>query len=474
MKTETQRKPKSIKFTVIYNSLNEQEKNEFRYFVLLNNIEGRNYENVLKLITDNNFVLRDSTSDYKDRTLWNRFSELTILIEKYLAMKEFFEDKDAIKLFQIKQLRKRNLDDLNVSSQNKYMKELNNMLFAPYTLYLKHDLYDEAAFFAAHQNNMEEYRRYKELYEINYFSYVIMNSIIYSFDTLVNEVKGVKINSELTNLIINSVEIKKIIKHITEKDKKIGNQLLMLHGLTLTFNKNENDYLAEAKEIFYKNIKNNSKDFNFLIFKFMLNYCIQKRESGPEKHEDTIVELFEKKITSGCYKDLMDPTPSLNHFRDFIMLAGRKKISLLNLYMKIVFPHVNPAYKPEIEFYVEAIRSFHFDDYERSLSFFNKINKKHYIHYFDYFRFSSMIYFETSRFVELTQGLTNFKTYVNRHNEFSENAKLKIFNFILCLNLLSNYKQSKLKKFSNLEFEIKDKIPILEREWLLKQLDKLR
>ena len=473
MKTETQRKPKSIKFSAIYNSLNEPDKSEFRYFVLMSNVEGRSYDSILKLITENDFILKESKSDYKDRTLWNRISELTILIEKYLAMKEFFEDKNEYKLFLNKQLRKRNLNDLCNSSLGKYIKELDDMLFEPYTLYLKYDLYDEAAFFAAHQNKMDEYRRYKELYEINYFSCVIMNSIIYSFDTLVNEVKGIKINSELTSVIINSAEIKKIIKLIAGKDKKIGDQLLMLHGLTLTFNKNDDDFLTEAKEIFYKNIKNNSQEFNFLIFKFMLNYCIQKRESTPVNHEDTIVELFEKKITSGCYRDLMDPTPSLNHFRDFIMLAGRKKTDLLNLYMEIVFPQAKPADRSEIEYFVEAIRSFHFNDYERSLGFFNKINKKHYIHYFDYFRFTSMIYFETSRFVELSQGITNFKTYVNRHNEFSENAKLKIFNFIKCLNLLANYKENGTMKFSDLEFQINEITPVLEREWLLKQTGKL-
>lgn len=439
----------------------------------MNNVEGRNYENTLKLITANDFTFKGAKSDYKDRTLWNRISELTIFIEKYLAMKEFFDEKIGYKLFLNKQLRKRNLKDLCDSSLNNYIKDLNDMLFEPYTLYLKYDLYDEAAFFAAHQNKMSNYRKFRELYEISFLSHMIIILIINYFDALVNETKGVKINSELTGLIINSSEIKTIIKFITGKDKNIGNQLLMLHNMTLTYKKAENNYFAEAKEIFYKNIKNNSGDFNFLIFKFMLNYCIQKRESSQDKNEDAIIELFEKKITSGCYKDLMDPTPSLNHFRDFIMLAGRKKISLLNLYMKIVFPHVKPADRSEIEYFVEAIRSFHFNDFERSLGFFNKIIKKHYIHYFDYFRFTSMIYFETSRFVELSQGIINFKTYVNRHNEFSENAKLKIFNFIKCLNLLANFKENGAMKFSDLEFQINEITPVVEREWLLKQTGKL-
>lgn len=126
LKTETQRKPKSLKFTANYNSLNELERNEFRYFVLMSNVKGRNYESILKLITTNNFILKDRESDYKDRTLWNRISELTILMEKYLAMKELLNEPAIVKLFAIKQLRKRNLKDLFISGLNKYINDLNN------------------------------------------------------------------------------------------------------------------------------------------------------------------------------------------------------------------------------------------------------------------------------------------------------------------------------------------------------------
>ncbi|HMQ67767.1 MAG TPA: hypothetical protein PKC58_02175 [Ignavibacteria bacterium] len=440
----------------------------------MNNIEGRNYERILKLITDKDFILPDINSDYKVRTLWNRISELTILLEKYLAMKEFLEDKGAVKIHLLKQLRKRNLNDLFVSGLNKNIDDLENMLIEPQTPFLKQSLYSEAAFFTAQQNNMDQYKRYRELYEINFLSYVIMILIINNFDALVNEMKGAKINSELSQLVINSAEIKKIIELISGKDKKIGIQLLMLHRLTLTFNKSGNDCLNEAKDIFYNNIKNNSENLNFLLFKFMLNYCIKKEETDPGKHEDTIVELFEKKITFGCYKDLMDPTPSFNHFRDFVLFAGRNKLSLLDLYMKKVFPHVQPALKSEIEYFIKAIRSFYTDDFEKSLNFLKKINKKHYIHYLDYFKFSSMVYYETSMFEELSQGLVNFKTYVRRHNEYSENAKSKIFNFIDCVNLLSDYKINRKMKFSDLEFQINKKAPVLEPKWLLKQLFKLR
>ncbi len=477
MTPNPQRKPKSLKFTKIYNSLNELERNEFRYFVLMRNVEGRNYEEVLKLISGDDFIFKKNGS-INNRTLWNRISELTILLEKFLSMKELFNDTEVVKLFLFRQLRKRNLNELYVSGMNKYINELNNMLLDPFTFNLKQRLYLEASFFAAQQNDMDEYRSYRELFEVNSFSDMIIKMVIHSFDTLVNEIKGVKINSELTSLFINSPELIKIIKLISDKNKNIGNQLKMLHDLTLTFHKNERDSLLKAKEIFYKNIEKNSPEFNQLVFKFMLNYCIEKRERESVNHDDEIgyiiLELFEKKINHNFYEDLLDPTPSLNQFRDFILLAGRKKIGLLNLYLQKVFPHVKEAHKAEVEFFVEAVRSFFFNDFGRSLSFFNKIKKKHYLHYFDHLKFSSMIYFETSKFVELSQVLTNFKTYVSRHKEFSETAKLRIFNFIHCLNLLSGYKETKIMKFSDLEYQISEKTPLLEREWLLKQLNKLK
>lgn len=440
----------------------------------MSNIRGRNYESILKLITESNFILKDSKSDYKDRTIWNRISELTILMEKYFAMKELLSDPGIERLFAIKQLRKRNIKDLFVSGLNKYITELNNAPLSKNTLDLKQELYTEAAFFSITGNDLNEYKRYKELFEINYMTNVIITAIIFNFDTLVLQINDVKMNSDLTNLLIKSVGIRKIINTIISVDKNLGNQILMLYELSITLNKKEKNYLFKAKEFFYKNIDNNSEEFNELVFRFLLNYCIKKIETEPEKHEDILLELFEKKIKHNFYRDMLDPNPALSHFSEFVLLSARKKISLLNLYMKIVFPHVKPADRSEIEFYVEAIRSFYFGDYERSLGFLNKINKKHFIHYFDYFRFSSMIYFETSRFVELSQGLTNFKTYVKRHKEFSENAKLKIFNYFFCLNLLANYKENRSIKFSDLEFQIKESTPVLEREWLLKQLSKLR
>lgn len=98
-------KERKSKFEMLYESLSDTEKKEFRELTKSNMLRrGRDYLKILDEIESGRFRLKD---EFKSRSKWNRLSELNRLVEKYLAFKHLEQDKKWLEYFALGGMLKR-------------------------------------------------------------------------------------------------------------------------------------------------------------------------------------------------------------------------------------------------------------------------------------------------------------------------------------------------------------------------------
>lgn len=141
------KKKKELRFIEIYRSFSESEIREFREFISISLFnKGRNYNGILDKIQfkdDGTIELADSNIS---RTHWNRFSELFILAEKFLTIKNLEDNKFSGELLLLDELNKRDIINLyqqkfkaiskSTSSKNPSLNKINELLMM-YNTFLK-------------------------------------------------------------------------------------------------------------------------------------------------------------------------------------------------------------------------------------------------------------------------------------------------------------------------------------------------
>lgn len=84
---------------------------EFRKFIscpLFN--KGRDYCKLLESLEKNNLDFKKIDEKAKDRTIWNRLSELTLIAEKYIVYNRIISDKFLFNSFLLQEYNDRNLN----------------------------------------------------------------------------------------------------------------------------------------------------------------------------------------------------------------------------------------------------------------------------------------------------------------------------------------------------------------------------
>ncbi len=153
------------------------------------------------------------------------------------------------------------------------------------------------------------------------------------------------------------------------------------------------------------------------------------------------------KVSENLLDDLINPVPTLSHFRDIVVIAGRnKKFKLLEKLLKNVSGVSDPAILNEMKVFIELIKNFYSNDFEKAGFYLELIKKTHYLHYFDFFKYRAMIYYETSDYIKLSEQMNYFKIYLKRHSEVPDILRMKALNFIKDLLLMAAH-----GKKSNLE-----------------------
>lgn len=237
-------------------------------------------------------------------------------------------------------------------------------------------------------------------------------------------------------------------------------------------NPTEEQYYQKLKEIFFKHRISLSGEEQYEVLQLTINYCIKQINIGNSTYFEEVFELYQKGLSS---KILLIES-SLSRFTYKNIASTGLKLGRFDWVKKFILQYtayLPLEYQEDYKHYNTAKLLFVQNDYANALKYLLQVAE-----YDDLFltldakMMLLKIYYEEDSFDALSSLLASFRAFLQRkeimsyHKQVYQNI-LRLVNKLL--NILPNDKTAKRELHKTIEATQ----PLAERQWLLKQLDKL-
>lgn len=317
------KKKRKIKFFNLYDTFTELEKRQFRLFIsspLFN--PGRKYNKILDFIESDRSVFFEFGNTGKERTLWNRLSELTKLAERFLVIKASESETVTFNTLLLRELKKRNINDyfekqiIDIKSELKktLLKEMN----------LKEYLIVNEKYFE-HLKSIASLNKFEvQFQETNNYKFALF--ILEFLDCLIQlwEMKTSKsIRSKIfLEEIILSLDFVKILPFIKEKVTEIYPLVAFHYHIYISLKEplNHNHY-EKAKKIFEKELRHAPDEYKVKLYGNLMDYNIARLNRSEFSANTELFKLMNKKLKEGLCGDIHDKDFARNKFREYILVS---------------------------------------------------------------------------------------------------------------------------------------------------------
>jgi hypothetical protein len=253
------------------------------------------------------------------------------------------------------------------------------------------------------------------------------------------------------------------------KQRYNSNQIVYIHTyillIDLLTHKKEEDYF-HLKKIFLEQINSWHKDEIHAIINYLINYTIQKTNSGNANFIDERYEIYLFLEKQGFFE--LEGFVDFRTINNVVLIALRKKeliwagqflekyINLLEGDIKLNCYHYNLArIEYEEKKYKSSMRHLLKVEYNQDL--FYATNSKLLL---------MKIYFELNEFEAFQSLALSFKSFIKTNKILSDNYKNAYFNFIKYAKKVYNASYSQKKKLSH---ELTQNPNIVEKNWLIEK-----
>ncbi|MCB0728852.1 MAG: hypothetical protein KDD00_15415 [Ignavibacteriae bacterium] len=467
-------KKKNLKFTSLYNTFTETERNEFRKF-LKNNYNGRNYDQILDAIKINEQGNLKINSFKSSITIWNRFSELQHLAENFIIQKSFESKSPASRYLLMTEYRKRELFSPFQNTYKTVKKEFVNkqqsdndtvVMNAIEKLYLENlKPISTAKQFAP---KMEEYNKSKlETLVVEMLEFIITAWIH-------RGLKQININV-FAKEIFEAVDFSKLLLILSKNSNlKDGLQpsIRFLHHLFLSIDDiTDNVNFYKAKKIFLNDLKTIPSEKREYYFSFLIYFGIEKYNIGIREISKDLFFLMNKRLKEGFKRDMINKDLAFNNIRNYIYIAlSMKKYKWINDFVKNYGKFLHPDVRNHFVKFCKAILSFESKDFKACKEELAKINKNNPFSYVDVSILKLKVLFELNIIDECHDELRNFKEYLRKERDALDHLIVYAKEFTNAYTLLLKINQNPSQKNINeLQFLLSKKL-MIGKKWIAEKL----
>lgn len=477
-KYSAMKKKNSVKFLTIFNSFSETEKKEFYFFVKSSlSKTGRDFRAIIDKLDKGAEGVIELQNMYNNRTIWNRLSELTRVAEKFLVIKELTEDKQGYSLLLLRQLRKRKLHKTYDSFYYKSEKELMDAPVSYEAFKKLSELTQEKLSYVLAKGSMRDFQAaYKETsnYRIVWFLLDYLSQLTELAQQKFNNLGECNL---LAEKLFGTVNFEKLLTEI-EKDYApfypyIALQYYVLMGM---LNIKENKYYVKAKEIFISNTKKFSNEYKTIVYFMLINYCLNVRNLKIMDVDDELFSLYDSKLKEGLYDDLTATNVTLNHFRDYIIIAlNLGKYDWVNNFIRKYVPLLPEEYRDNDTKIGYALLHFSKKEYKTALKYVKDVSRNNYLRYMDSSRISVICNYELFEYEKCYSELDSLKHYFIRQENIPVLTKQLVKNFIVLVSLLLHCTDSpEPARMDRIDIEIKKNRPTLALKWIKEKIALLK
>lgn len=474
------KKKMKIKFFNLYDTFTEEEKRQFRLFIsspLFN--QGRKYSKILNLIESDRSVLFEFRDTNKERTLWNRLSELTKLAERFFVLKASEEETPEYNFLLLSELKKRNLDVyfkkhlLELKSVfNKTL--LTNMNIEEYLTvskkYLEHlksipDSKKLAAEFSETNN-----------YKFAMFILELLDYLIQLQDLKLT--KSIRYKMFLEEILL-AMDFNSILLFIRKTVKDIYPLVAFHYYIYNSFKEPLNHgHYEKAKKIFENELKQIPEEYRMKLYGYMINSNIELVNLQETTIYEELFNVMNRKLSEGLCSDIQDRNFNTNKFRDYILVAlSLKKFKWTKNFIDEFGAKLPHEFRDDSILLGKALLMFAKKDYLQSMELLNRLNalnrKNPYI-YIDASLLKLKVCFELDEIDECHCELRRLLEFLRPDQKVQDNFMKYTKDFCISYNLLLKFNENPTKKnLIDLEFEL-SKGKITGRRWIKEKLKELK
>lgn len=406
-------------------------------------------------------------SPYDDVLFRKNSSDLLKLIERYLAQQVYEENPIHQATYLIAAIGNRKMERLNNTTLNSARRLSNQQLFRTADYYL-HQYHIEKNYYELREQEHDRTARWNVEEILNNLDRFFLAEKLRYFCSVLSQ--QFLVSHEYKLLFIDE-----IISHIEKFSYQDVPPVAVYYQIYLTQKDAENTEhyfkLIELIEKFGDLFPTNEAEF---IYQAALNYCIKKLNQGSrqflEEYFNLFVILLQKEML------LTDGELSPWHFRNIVVIALRLgKYKWTEEFINDYKSYLPETMRDNAVTFNLAQLYFYQKKYEKVIQTLQTVEYEDLTYNLNSKTFLLMTYYETDEIEPLYSLMDSFRTYLNRHKDFSSAKRVHYTNLIKFTKKLTKIMPSDSKAIQKLKEEIEqaEEKGIASITWLKEKIAEL-
>lgn len=426
------------------------------------------------LTKENLFIAMFGSEKYKESYIRNLFSDLNLLLEKFLQqvhiLKSYTYDKLLIEEFML-----RNLTELTEKRVRMFEKKINRTRLHDEDYYTnKIFIYDTMSLMKVDKTLVDNYRSEEVKSKIKLFLLTVLTSSFYLI-----------IEEQRANIKHDFVFLKHILSYLKANldEFKDTPLIVIYYYLWLSFlEKNDEHYYQKARSVFKENFPSLPQSDRKNIYSVMQAFCINKTDSGvPYQKEllDVLLEMLKYKVLSHSEHNVIN----LNLYRNIVVLcAALHEISIMKKFINDYTDFVDTASRESMKAYSQAHVYFLQGSFEKVLEISNRINfsdflettKENIFFKNDIRKLCLLSTYELGYLESVLSNIDAYRHFLKNNRLMREDMRRRTSNFLNLFNDLVKIRMApddfKLLKLKNRILASKD---FMNKKWLIKKVSEI-
>ncbi|HQV66501.1 MAG TPA: hypothetical protein PLO48_06830 [Saprospiraceae bacterium] len=408
---------------------------------------------------------------YNNQKFLKLNSDLTKLLETFLAQKEFESSESLITNLKLEGAKKRNLENLysGIISEAERLNKSEYNQSADYYL-TKYQI--EKNLFSLKTENEKKNEKFEITSALNIHDIVENLDIFYVAEklklycTLLSWKKMYKLNIEMENM-------EEILSKATRAPYNQIPPINIYYTIHLTYIEDENiiNYY-QLRSLMKKFIHLFPKSEQRNIYQTAISYCINKGNKNIALFHKESFEIYKEALLNNTL--IVNDEILVTTFRNIVPIALRvEEFSWAESFIHDYAKYVDEKYRVNAVEFSLARLEFYRKNYGKVLEHMYKVSYEDVWYNLNTKTLQIASYYELDEFDALESLLQSFKMYIRREKSLSPDRKthyLHLIKFTSALMKINHRDQQKLLKLKN---EIETTQGVVSKPWLIEKVDQL-
>ncbi|MFZ1582394.1 MAG: hypothetical protein WAT26_14690 [Saprospiraceae bacterium] len=408
---------------------------------------------------------------YNNQKFLKLNSDLTKLLETFLAQKEFESSESLITNLKLEGAKKRNLENLysGIISEAERLNKSEYNQSADYYL-TKYQI--EKNLFSLKTENEKKNEKFEITSALNIHDIVENLDIFYVAEklklycTLLSWKKMYKLNIEMENM-------EEILSKATRAPYNQIPPINIYYTIHLTYIEDENiiNYY-QLRSLMKKFIHLFPKSEQRNIYQTAISYCINKGNKNIALFHKESFEIYKEALLNNTL--IVNDEILVTTFRNIVPIALRvEEFSWAESFIHDYAKYVDEKYRVNAVEFSLARLEFYRKNYGKVLEHMYKVSYEDVWYNLNTKTLQIASYYELDEFDALESLLQSFKMYIRREKSLSTDRKthyLHLIKFTSALMKINHRDQQKLLKLKN---EIETTQGVVSKPWLIEKVDQL-